>query len=484
MKNDLDQKSTPLLHALITHQGLERISAHVPGHKNGRGLSSAFARYAGLAARLDATELPGLDDLHHPAGVIEQAQQLAAQAFGSDETYFLVAGSTGGNLASILAVVDPFDVVLVGRNAHQSVWNALELAHAQKVAVTPQWDQYGIVGGLSPDAVQHAIALFKGAKALVVTSPTYDGLISDLPRIVQLAHEADMIVIVDEAHGVHLPFHHDLPVSGIAAGADIVVHSAHKMGTGFTQTGLLHVQGPRVDRQRLQRMLRMVQSSSPSYLLMASLDAMRSQLACCGEQLLDCSLQDLHVQKRRLQEIGKDIVLDYGSTSLQDPFKWIVQADALQMSGWELERALREGYGIYSEYAAAHHVLLAWSYANSAREMEKAADALLALGKDLPDAVPHKSREPNFTARLISDLMPPLTRKERDQGTDLPLQEAVGYRAADSVTVYPPGIPLLLPGERFRQEHIEILTPVLDNGNRVDGVTKDGCYKVRCLPLQ
>ncbi len=485
-QNNDDQAATPLLDALIAQQKHERISAHVPGHKQGHGLLSTLARYAGPLAQLDATEVPGLDDLHHADGVIAKAQQLAAKAFGTEETYFLVAGSTGGNLAAILAVVDPSDVVIVGRNAHQSVWNALVLAQAQRVSVTPVvWHALQghakIAGGLSVTAIQEALVCTKQARALILTSPSYDGFVSDLPAIVQLAHQAGLIVIVDEAHGVHLPFHPQLPMSAIAAGADLVIQSAHKMGAGFTQTAFLHVQGSRVDRLRLQETLRIVQSSSPSYLLMASLDAMRSQLACHGEELLNLTLTELEAQKLRLHEACQGLLVDVLDTAIQDPMKWILHAERLHLTGFELERVLREQFGIYSEYTSEYHVLLSWSYGNATRDFKKTVDALIHVVSQVPSLGRAMSWELRHASMPVSDVLHVLTLHERKAGAFMSLSLAVGHRVVDPVTIYPPGIPLLLPGETFQKEHIEILTPVLDNGIRVDGIVYDEEYQVRCL---
>ncbi len=486
IRNNDDQAKTPLLDALIAQQKYERISAHVPGHKRGRGLLSTLARYAGPLAQLDVTEVPGLDDLHHADGVIAKAQQLAAKAFGSEETYFLVAGSTGGNLAAILAVVDPSDVVIVGRNAHQSVWNALVLAQAQRVSVTPTvWHPVQghaeIAGGLSVMAIQEALLRTQQATALILTSPSYDGFVSDLAAIVQMAHQAGLIVIVDEAHGVHLPFHPQLPMSAIVAGADIVIQSAHKMGAGFTQTAFLHVQGSRVDRVRLQETLRMVQSSSPSYLLMASLDAMRAQLACHGEELLSLTLAELEAQKLRLHEACLGLLVDVKETATQDPMKWILHAERLHLTGFELERVLREEFGIYSEYTSEYHVLLSWSYGNARRDFKKTVDALIHVASQVKSIGRATSWELCHASTPISDVIPVMPLHERNAGVFTSLFLAVGHRVVDPVTIYPPGIPLLLPGETFLKEHIEILTPVLDNGNRVDGVVYDEGYRVRCL---
>ncbi|MHB1684807.1 MAG: aminotransferase class I/II-fold pyridoxal phosphate-dependent enzyme [Bacilli bacterium] len=485
------QKATPILDALLRHWEKERVSVHVPGHKAGQGLPDALADYARCFARLDATELPGLDDLHAPRGAIRQAEQLAARAWGSDSTFFLVGGSTAGNLAAILATLHPGDQVVVPRNAHQSVWHGLKLARAHAIVVTPEPTPYGVPGAVPPERIARALEEFPRAAAIVVISPTYHGITSDLPAIVRLGHACNIPVIVDEAHGAHLSFHPQLPISGVQAGADIVVQSAHKMLSALTQTALLHLNGARVDPGRLRDWLRVVQSSSPSYLLLASLDCARAELAALGEELIGEAIQRLTVASGQIEAVLPGLINAGVDGARQDPFKWTVAASRLGMSGYETERLLRERFGIYAELAHEHHVLFAWSYANTQRDVDAVSEALRMLALEGRTEQAPANADMEIAENLFSDAAlsePILIDMQEDFSSavkTVPLRRAAGRRMAQSLTPYPPGIPCVLPGETLSQSVSELILRMLDQGVRVDGLADSDSMdptepKVRC----
>nr|NNM90651.1 aminotransferase class V-fold PLP-dependent enzyme [Bacilli bacterium] len=475
------QARIPILEALIAYRQHVKVLGHVPGHKGGQGLYGDFAHYAMQLAMIDATELPGLDDLFHPQGAIAEAQALAAEAFGSLSTYFLVAGSTAGNLASVLATCDDGDLALVVRHAHQSVWHGLDLARARRATIQPAIDCFGVLTAPSVDSVKEAFLRYPLAKVLIVTSPTYDGRIGDLRALIEVAHAHDALVIVDEAHGVHLPFHPQIPQSAIALGADLIVQSAHKMGTGLTQTGLLHVGTNRVSQAKLQKALRMVQSSSPSYLLLASIDAMRAQLALEGEARIGKALVAMQKEQQRLFDACPSILAYERDGARQDPFKWLIDATPFGFSGFALEQRLREQYGIYAEYATQRHVLFVFSYETRPKEWTIVTDALLelhALGKDSVMRDLPKDDHDLDPVSPMYDALP----FHKDRSRWVLLSMATGSTCAQTVTIYPPGIPILLPGEVIYASHIEILRRVLDNKKRVDGLMDgDEGYAIHCF---
>lgn len=473
MNNQLNQSKTPLFTALERHQSKERISLHVPGHKAGRGLPADFASYVGVLARLDATELPGLDDLHNPKGVIKEAQELAAAAWGSSATFFLVGGSTVGNLVAVLGSAKPGDTVIVARNAHQSIWHALQLARVRVVVATPE--AIGpLPGALTTATVKKAIQAFPEASLLILTSPTYHGVVSELNDIVQVAHENGLKVIVDEAHGAHLVFHPQLPISGITAGADVVVQSAHKMTAALTQTGLLHTTSKHIDVEKIQENLRIFQSSSPSYLLLASIDVARAELAVHGRQLLDDRIHWLQESRQFINEALPGLVNGGFPEAMTDPFKWTLWADEWGLSGEQLAIDMKRA-GISVELYDEHHVLCVWSYANSKTDIERVRDVILHLFQG-------RQREAvRATDTYWGEALPEVSLLQIDSSGNSPrlgiLKDLVGKRAVRGVTVYPPGIPVVLPGESFTANVLQYIKTCAEYGLRIDGLTyePEGC---------
>lgn len=474
----VDQKKIPILEAVRAHQALERVSLHVPGHKAGQGLGSAIGAYARHMGRLDVTELQGVDDLHHPTGPILEAEQLAAAAWGVEETHFLVGGSTVGNLVAILTAVRPGDLVVVARNAHQSVWSGLELAGAKIVPVFPEVES-GLAGPVAFSTIQHALQRYPTCKVLILTSPTYFGTASDLVSIVDLAHKNNIVVIVDEAHGAHLAFHSDLPPSAVQVGADLIIHSAHKMLASFTQSGLLHVNGPRVDRDQVRKWLRTLQSSSPSYLLLASVDSARQQMAIEGEQLLSFVMVALQHAKERVALAVSDLLVTPIQPAFQDPFKWVLDATRIHKTGFLLESLLRERFGIYAELATERHVLFVWTYASTQRDIDLVVEALLQVVKESPiEDVPIYQGEYKQKVAVSPIALYNLSQQVSHivKGT---LEEAVGHIVAESLIPYPPGIPYVLPGEVLTAETVQLLLEFHAWNQRIDGLLDEDPPSIR-----
>ena len=288
MPSIADQTPTPLLSALVQAVNRQAVSFHTPGHKGGQGATAAMQQLLGAGAlQADLPELPELDNLFAPAGPIQAAQTLAAQAFGAEETYFLANGSTSGIEAALLATSGPGDTVLVPRNAHRSVFAGLVLSGAQPVYVSPvQSPGWDVAWGLGPDQVAAALTTVPKIRTVVLVSPNYQGVCAPVAAIARQVHDHGACLLVDEAHGAHLACHADLPPAALAAGADVVVQSTHKTLSALTQAAMVHVQGQRIDRDRLRQGLQITQSTSPNYLLLASLDAARQQMALQGMERL------------------------------------------------------------------------------------------------------------------------------------------------------------------------------------------------------
>ncbi len=464
----------PLYEKLIQFAKQQHCSFHVPGHKNGRAYEQ-FGEFPSML-QLDLTELPGLDDLHQPEGVIAEAQQLAASLYRAEETFFLVNGSTVGTIALILTVCNPGDLILVQRNVHKSVIHGLMLAGVQAVFLAPEMDrQSGTALTVRFETIKQAAKQYPQARALFLTNPTYYGVAADLTDIASLLHAHEMLLLVDEAHGAHFGFHPAWPRSAMQCGADAAVQSTHKMLASMTMSAMLHIQGERIDRRRLRRTLAMLQSSSPSYVLMASLDLARARLAAIADYAFDRLLRELAHFRDQLHQTfpqGEVRLLD----SAQDPCKLLLRVQG--MSGFALQTQLMN-HRCPVELADERQVLLALSIETTADDLAQLLRALQAISltnrsttKDSIDGILYiEQSEPILFA---------LNHPEDCELSDLMLEEAVGRCCAESVTPYPPGIPLVLPGERFTAEHVKLLHRMVDDGVRVHGLTlRDGIAYVR-----
>lgn len=470
------QRRAPLYEALLRHKQLKPGNFHVPGHKQGRVFDDEGIDLFGPVLGIDLTELSPLDDLHDPAGVIAEAQALAAEAFGADETFFLVGGSTAGNLAAILSCCSPGDVLLVQRSSHQSVFHACLLAGVRPVYLGIRVDENsGLEQGIDPDTLAEALDQFPEAKGVVVTSPSYYGVVQPVQQFAALCHRRNIPLIVDEAHGAHLGFHPDLPPSAIRSGADLVVQSTHKMLPSMTMSSMLHIRGKRVCRKRLTRWLRILQSSSPSYPLMASLDLARRVAATEGRRRLEDVLSGLAEIRKRIASFCR---LSEAVGSLpQDPLKLSLQSKT-GTSGFRMAQWL-ESQNCFPELADHRRVLLTFSLAKPGPEEERLLRLLEELDKQLirmPSEPPLPC--PEFEKWRVGES---LTRWMESPGKAVPLEEAIGKVAADMVLPYPPGIPLILPGERWTEERAGYLRRVVEAGGRVRGLSSVSPLRVSVL---
>jgi arginine decarboxylase len=476
--------NAPLYDRMLLHHTQGHTSFHVPGHKNGAGIDpKAHETFAPLL-RLDYTEIPSLDDLHRPEGIIREAQQLAAACFGAEQTFFHVNGSTVGNLAMILTVCANNDILIVQRNVHKSIIHGLMLAGARVVFLPPRWDEAsGLATGVNLKDVIRAMNDYPAAKGVLLSNPNYHGMGIDLADIARVVHANGMPLLIDEAHGAHYGFHPRLPISALSSGADIVVQSTHKMLTAMTMGAMLHVQGNRVDRGILQQRLGMLQSSSPSYPIMASLDLCRRWMDTEGECSLDNGIgviDYLHQQiSLRLPHIG---VLkrteDTRSYETLDPFKITIHDRSGTYTGYQLRDKLGQA-GCDAEMADVKHVLLHLSLASTHEDVDRLINALLDIftpirleKQDILGEISNNNSIPSF-----SQISTPITMQlpqQRDfvNVKAIPLQQALGFRAAEMVIPYPPGIPILYYGEQITEETITYLQLAAKKGASFQG-TKD-----------
>lgn len=454
------QDDTPIFRALKDYVTAGVLPFHVPGHKQGRGLPD-FTEFVGQnVMNIDLTAVEGLDNICNPDGAIKHAEELAAAAWGADHAHFLVNGTTSGIQAMIMSVCSPGDQLILPRNAHKSATGGIILSGARPVYVEPDIDDYfGIAMGVSAEAITRAIQQHPKAKAVFIINPTYYGVTSPLADIVRIAHAHGLAVIVDEAHGAHLSFHPDLPPSGAQAGADMIATSVHKLGGSLTQSSLLLVNKGFVDPNRVKAVLNLTQTTSPSYLLMASLDVARKQLATRGYDIVDRTLRLARWVRQELAEESGITLLDEtvlnkeGSTAI-DPIKILVNTRELGVSGHELEKYLRRHYNIQAELSDLYNTLFLITIGDNEETVRILVDTLKTLtkGREHCNVVKYPTYLPELPELVLSpkDAFYSETRL-------VTIDKAEGEISAEMVMAYPPGIPLICPGERFSREIIDYI---------------------------
>ncbi|MGD6819059.1 aminotransferase class I/II-fold pyridoxal phosphate-dependent enzyme [Metabacillus sp. 84] len=458
--------NTPLFTALMKHQQNNPVSFHVPGHKNGKLFSREAACYFNEVLKLDVTELTGLDDLHDPRGVIREAEELAASLYGAERTYFLVNGSTAGNLAMILACCGEGDTVLVQRNSHKSVMNSLELAKADPVFLSPKIDSVlHVPSYVEEESMAEAIRAFPHAKALIVTNPNYYGVTADLSNTIRLAHSYGIPVLVDEAHGAHFGAGAPFPKSAIAMGADAVVQSAHKTLPAMTMGSYLHVSGSLLEKDRIGKILSMLQTSSPSYPIMASLDLARAYLQDIKES---GSAAQMAENAREIREYfhsvkGIRAVSTSDPNAASDPLKFSLVSDC-GLSGFELQNRF-ERLGVFGELADEQNFLLIAGLGNaSLPERMMDHDAFLQGGK-----AGEKRTPVSFPVLPLTKLAFSYREMERLEKEEVHISVSAGRVLAEPIIPYPPGIPLVLSGEKISEQHISWILQLKKSGARFQG---------------
>ena len=483
---NLDQKRAPLLEALINYANAYPARFHVPGHGGGRGAPEELMALVGPGLfSMDVTELPGLDDLNCPLEVIAQAQDLATKAFGAERSFFLVNGTTSGLQALILAVGRQNGVVIVPKNVHRSVVGGLILAGMDPVFVAPTIvPEFHFAAGVSPNGIAKAIEAYPKACAVLCIHPTYYGTVGDTEKISDLAHAAEIPVLADEAHGCHFCFHEGYPAGALQLGADAVVQSAHKTAGSLTQSSFLHIRSSLLDRERVFSALKLIQTSSPSYVLMASLDAARRRLALEGQDLLQELLLAVDKIVDGLAEIpGIQIFgpenLDGEGVYGYDPSRLVIRVSGMGLTGHQAADWLRTEKGIYVEMADYDNIVLVPGLGVT---QEDCSRLVLAM-RDL------RFREGKKPVPLDVNLnnIPPakavlgLRQAWFANSQTIPVEEAVGSVCAEWVAVYPPGIPVIIPGEEVTSEMVNYLCWARESGLRFQGPADSEFRTIRVI---
>lgn len=462
----MDQNKTPIIDALRLYQKKGITSFDVPGHKRGRRVCDLQKLIGKRTFLMDVNAPVGLDSYSKPHGVIKESMELAAEAYHADNAFFLVNGSSSGVHIMIMTVCYDGDKILLPRNTHKSVTNALIMSGAVPVYIGPEInEEFGIACGVSEAATIRAIDENPDAKVLFLVYPTYYGACSNIKAVIDYAHSKGVIVLVDQAHGAHFSFSSALPKSAAELGADLVVTSTHKTGGSLTQSAmLLHNEGF-VKYHSIKKRVLMFHTTSPSYILMASLESSRKLLATEGEEIFSELAWECKKAKKELSKIPGLVVLNPNSNSSAthkyDPTKIVIKVTGLGLDGFDVYDIMFEKYGIQMELAEPTLVLAVIAIGDSKETIHKLVDAF----KDLSDTYYGKYEPlvvPQERIRIPPSIMSPRQAFYSEKKA-VNIEDAIGEVAAEAVMIYPPGIPLCVPGERITSETIAEICYCKDN---------------------
>jgi arginine decarboxylase len=480
----VDQNKTPYFQALLDYVDSGVIPFHTPGHKQGIGMDRSFREFVGdNICAIDLTPMPGIDDLLQPTESLLEAQLLAADAYGADRSYFLVNGSTSGNQCMMMAALNPGEKIAVPRNSHKSMLGGLVMSGAHPVYMQPVVDEaLHMDHCVTPETVAQTLAADPDIRAVYVVSPTYYGVAADIEAIVRIAHDAGKMLLVDEAWGPHFHFHPALPLSATAAGADLSINSTHKMLSAFSQCAMLHQIGPRVQVDRLEAVLKMFLSTSPNLPMVASLDVARKQMATEGPALLSRTIAMAEATRAKLNEIpgvycfGEELQGMPGVFDL-DPTKVTVTVKDLGYTGYEASEILRRRYNVQVELADLFNVVALFTIGTSQSAADRLVEGVSELAREdrpidlfSPSGI-LKRRMKTGTYRLPK--IPPMRMLPREAflapAELVRFKESAGRICAETISPYPPGIPVISPGEEITDQIIDYLQLEIKAGVRMQG---------------
>ncbi len=466
----LSQSNAPIYEALIEFGKKRIVPFDVPGHKRGRGNPELTQLLGEKCVSLDVNSMKPLDYLCHPVSVIRDAEMLAAEAFGAAHAFLMVGGTTSSVQTMVLASVKRGEKIILPRNVHKSVMGALVLCGAVPVYVDPQCDtRIGIPLGMSINDIKRVIKENPDAKAILVNNPTYYGICSDLRSIVKLAHENDMLCLVDEAHGTHFYFGENMPVSAMAAGADMAAASMHKSGGSLTQSSFLLI-GPSMSEGYVRQIINLTQTTSGSYLLMSSLDISRRNLALRGKEIYAKVAEMAEYARKDINRIGGyyafsselingDSVFDFDRTKLS------VNTLGIGLAGIEVYSLLRDEYDIQIEFGDLGNFLAYISVGDRQRDIERLVSALYEIKRR------YSKKETGMSHREYIEPIVKATPQEAfyADSENLPIENTLGRVCTEFVMCYPPGIPILTPGELITRDILDYIKYAKEKGCSLTG---------------
>lgn len=467
---NLNQDRAPIYEALQKFRKMRVVPFDVPGHKHGRGNPELTEFLGEQCVGIDVNSMKPLDNLCHPISVIREAEILTAEAFGAAHAFLMVGGTTSSVQTMVLSTCKRGDKIILPRNVHRSVINALVLCGAIPVYVNPEVDKrLGISLGMKREQVEKAIKENPDAVAILVNNPTYYGICSDLKAIVNMAHDAGMYCLADEAHGTHFYFGEGMPVSAMAAGADMAAVSMHKSGGSLTQSSLL-LTGPNIQEGYVRKIINLTQTTSGSYLLMSSLDISRRNLALRGKEVFAKVKQMAEYAREEINAIGGyyafgQELVNGDSVYAFDPTKLSVHTRDIGLAGIEVYDLLRDEYDIQIEFGDIGNILAYLSIGDRPQDLERLVSALAEI----------RRRYQSDGSRLMDHeyIDPEVITSPQEAfyaaAKSVPLKESEGYICSEFVMCYPPGIPILAPGERITAEILEYIAYAKEKGCSLTG---------------
>ncbi|MFH1612174.1 MAG: aminotransferase class I/II-fold pyridoxal phosphate-dependent enzyme [bacterium] len=459
------KNSTPLFDALESYIKSNKVSFHTPGHKHGKSILPKFKKLVNdyfCKMDLSSSCQIEIDTLYYPCGPIKHAQSLASKAYGADISFFLINGTTVGNQTMILSTVISDEEIIIPRNAHKSVISGIILSGAIPHYIIPEINkETGLIYNIIPSSVEKALLLHPKAKAVLVTSPSYYGITTNLKKIASIVHKQKKLLLVDEAHGPHLKFSSLLPLSALESGADICVQSIHKIISGLSQGSILHIKGKRVNVEKVENFLQMMQTTSPSYIILASLDLARYQMAKEGEKKIKKVIELSSKLKESIKKLDYFYVLEKSDLEKDfdlDLMKVMIFIKDNLFSGYFLEDILRKEYNIQVELSTYNSILLFITIGNDEKDIKKIIAALkdISRKKKFPE---NKLLKKKINFNLFPSLKMIMSPREAvfKHSKLVPLKKSKGNICAEIICFYPPGIPILIPGEQITDEIIDYL---------------------------
>ena len=496
-----------LINRLAAYARSDMYPFHMPGHKRRTGPEESFMNSCTDSFTnpfaVDITEIEGFDNLHHPEGILKDSMKWAADVYGADQTYYLINGSTGGILAAVCGSVPRGGRILVSRNCHKSVYHGICLNQLKTSYVYPQEiEGLGIQGGITAEDVDRMLNRYMDTQAVLIVCPTYDGIVSDIEAIARIVHRAGLPLIVDEAHGAHFRYDAMFPVSALDLGADVVIQSVHKTLPSLTQTALLHIKcnrpdgGCYADRERIDRYIHMVQSSSPSYVLMASIENSIYQMeqtdtAPYGKQLHRLRRRLGQMRHLRLADTGligqagiRDLDISKIVVSTRGTCLYPAEDGLTGFTGAQLDDILRREYHLEMEMCGADYVTAITTVMDSGEGLERLGDALTRIDSQLTDAgykPDGRSGNQKSVYSMRCDTAMSMGEAMEENMASVGLEASAGCISGEFVYIYPPGIPIVAPGEWISRPILEVILEYRDKGLPVQGPADQSLRTIRVV---
>ncbi|MEN8904710.1 MAG: aminotransferase class I/II-fold pyridoxal phosphate-dependent enzyme [Clostridiales bacterium] len=481
----IDQKKTPLFDAIKKYVSDSVVQYHVPGHKQGRGIGE-FREYVGeTILKMDANGMEDLDFANNPTGVIYESEKLLANAFGAENSYFIVNGTTTAVQAMIMSVCEPGNKIIIPRNAHKSTIGGIILSGAIPIYIQPEINEkYGIAMGVTVENLKNTIKENPRAKAIFITNPTYYGVSSDLKSIVRIAHRHDMVVLVDEAHGGHMSFHDDFPLTAMEVGADLSAVSMHKTAGAVTQSAVLLHRGNMVSTDRIKQVLNLTYTSSASYIILTSIDIARKQLVTVGHDMLENTLELVRYARNEINKIkgfssfGRELKGLAGCYDF-DETKLTVNVRGIGLTGYKMESVLRKKYNIQIELADLNNIMAIFTIG----DIKKNVDYLIEAFKDISSK--SKIVEPLDELQVPENPKMIVSPRDAFYSTKkvVKLEESEGEIAGEMIMAYPPGIPVICMGEKISKNIINYINLLKDQNCELQGAIDPFVNYIRVLGI-